>query len=370
MSSSFTKCLWTSCKGVCRFSPSSSLHLCLGQQTKDIVFLSDFWSKPRQSDFRKPCCWFDIDQNIEFFPFNIFPFIWQPIPVRTYFLEFFTFSSLLFLCVSLHTSSGEGRQSWHVREAVCESNTFLPLNWPEFYPWHFMHSATKNQNPLSSHCCCVATSLGKTRHKGPQEKNVKNLYHEPNLTVLHLWRALPLDPLFVTRCAGLVGNDPFLTHPTLSWHCNATTTLHVEFTASIRADSPIISLKWKITALRWCLQGTFSWKSQHTVLQEERKGYIGRMNEQWRQKLHSYLVLPIWWGFFNNNIIEADKLWLCMSICTYTSKTFASKSAFLSILKLKSGFDHHNERVITLSDLCLTCCPPPGCWLALTVENN
>lgn len=76
-------------------------------------------------------------------------------------------------------------------------------------------------------------------------------------------------------------------------------------------------------------------------------------------------------GFLNNNITEADKLWLCMNICTYTSKTFASRSAFLSILKLKSGFDHHNERVITLSDLCLTCCPPPGWhWLLRITKNN
>lgn len=148
------------------------------------------------------------------------------------------------------------------------------------------------------HFCCVATSLGKTRHKG--SIGTSGLYHEPNLTVLHQWRrALPLDALLVTRCAGLVGNDPFLTHLTLSWLCNATATLQAEFTVSVRADSPTISLKWKITALQWwCLQGTFSWKSQHTVLQEERKGHTGRMKEQWRQKLHSYLVLPIWWGFF------------------------------------------------------------------------
>lgn len=50
-------------------SADSALPHCigrLGQRTKAILFLSDSWSKPRQSEFMKPCCWCDVCQNIEF----------------------------------------------------------------------------------------------------------------------------------------------------------------------------------------------------------------------------------------------------------------------------------------------------------------
>lgn len=240
-----------------------------------------------------------IKTKILSFSFQCVPIYLKLTPIPTYFLWIFYFFFPAFL-MSLRMPHLGGAESHGMRTITFVKETLSFFHTDQSFTLVTLITASywaKNQNPVSPHCCCVVTSLGKTRNNGLQKQMQKTLYHEPNLRVLHLWRALPLDPLFVTGCAGLVGNDPFLSHLTLSWHCNATATLHTEFPGSTRADSPSISLKWKITDPQWCLQGTFSWKSQHTVLLEERKGYTGRMNEQWRQKLHSHLVLPIWWGF-------------------------------------------------------------------------
>lgn len=154
--------------------------------------------------------------------------------------------------------------------------------------------------------------------------------------------------------------------PLWSWHYNATAILHIVHSQyQNRHPDHFTEVKNYVSMM---MASRHIWLKDPKYCALEGQERLHRQKQQAVKTKIAFIFSPTFlMDFLNNSITEADKLWLCMSICTYT---FASKSAFLSILKLKSGFDHHNERVITLSDLCLTCCPPLGCWLALTVENN